>query len=243
LYLFDDVSCSDCIDPTFYYSQHKNIVENGFVYNGFSTNVTASHTETPLLITNINQTNTMKLKVYDNSGTDAIEWIDVGFGIPSIYHSFDASEATIQIKFSNNEIVEYKIKDELNLMDFGNITTDRVNCGHIVTTCLEVIIPHIFRDNFEYQMVVIRAIDQSDNEVYNYMNDGIEIHGESINEAPTDRVWLQKYLGNTQWDWIDIVRTDRVNDIWTSDDGFEFTSLGGGYMRIAPLGHNPNLID
>ena len=54
---------------------------------------------------------------------------------------------------------------------------------------------------------------------------------------------MQKYLGNTQWDWIDIVRTDRVNDIWTSDDGFEFTSLGGGYTRIAPLGHNPNLID
>ena len=239
----DDSGCSDCIDPTFYYSQHKIIVKDGFVYNNYSTDVIAEHTPTPFLITNVNQTNTMKLKVYDNFGTNAIKWIDVGFGIPSMNHPFAKSEATIEIEFSNNEIVNIEEKDELNLIDFGNITSNRVNCGHIVTTCLEVIIPHIFRDNFEYNMVVISAEDGDNNVVMNYLNDGIEIHGESINEAPTDRVWMQKYLGNTQWDWIDIVRTDRVNDIWTSDDGFEFTSLGGGYTRIAPLGHNPNLID
>ncbi len=233
--------CDDCIDPTFYYSQHKIIVKNGFSYNGYSTDVKSEHTETPPLITKINQTNIMKLKVYDNGGTDNIKWVDIGFGLANMNTSFEKAEVTIEIRLLNNVVQELKIHDPYDLVDFGDITSDVVDCGYVEENCLQVTIPHSFRDKFVNDMIVVKAIDYQPNEKIHYFNEGIHIEG-TPNVTPTDKVFIQKYLGNPDFEWVDIVRVDRSNDIWVSDDGLEFTSsYGGGYLRIAPMGIDPNL--
>jgi hypothetical protein len=242
----DSGGCSDCIDPTFYYSQNKFIVKDGFRYNDYSTNVTAKHTPTPLLITNTTQVNFLTLKVYDNSGTSGIEWIDVGFGSENMYSSLQQAEVVIETKFSDNKIVlGYPIIiDPLNLINFGEVTASVVDCGIVDTSCLQITIPHAFRDNLLYPGITIGATDESGNNKYHYLNDGLEIQGKSLNEAPTDKVFIQKYLGNPQAEWIDIVRIDRVHDIWSSEDGIEFKgTAGAGFQRITPLGFDNTLID
>jgi len=109
--------------------------------------------------------------------------------------------------------------------------------------CLQIIIPHSFRDQLLNPAIIIGATDESGNKKYHYINDGIEIQGKSLNEAPTDEIFIQKYLGDPSSEWIDIVRIDRVDNIWSSQDGMEFTQYGGGFQRITPLGFDNTLID
>ncbi len=226
----------DCTDPTFYDSQHREIVKDAFTYNGFSTDVIKRHIETPEIIVNTNQTNFITLKVYDNGGVNNIKWVDVGFGMPGINYHISHAEASIEVLLDDAEIKELRITDKHNLIDFGNVTSQVVDCGYLERECIEVTIPHVFRDTFENNIILIGATDYRHNEVSNYLNDGITIDGDSINEAPTDKIWRQKYLGNSDWEWIDIVRTDRINDIWTSEEGIEFKGThGGGFQRVNPI--------
>jgi len=229
--------CSDCIDPTFYYSQHKIIVENGFRYNDYSIDVTDRHTASDLIITPTNYTNYVTLKVYDNSGTDNIKWIDVGFGSPRISSSFEESEVTIETKFSDSSVVSSKIKDELNLIDFGSVASSIVDCGYIAEAeCLQITIPHTFRDSLINNGIHISATDYDGNEKYHFINEGIKIIGSPLNELPTDRIFTKKYLASHA-EWIDLVRIDRVNDIWISEEGLEFKRTdGNGFQRMNPLG-------
>jgi len=233
----DSNGCHDCIDPTFYYSQHKIIVKDGFRYNDYFTDVTDKHTATDLIIAPTNHTNHIVLKVYDNGGTDNIKWIDVGFGSPGVDHSFDLSEVIIETKFSDNLIKSSIIKDKLNLIDFGNVTSQIVDCGYLQDAeCIEITIPHTFRDSLSNNGLMIRATDYAGNEKYHFINDGVKVIGDSLNELPTDRVFTKKYLASAA-EWIDLVRIDRVNDIWVSEGGLEFKrSAGGGFQRMAPLG-------
>ena len=238
----DSGGCNDCIDSTFYYSQHRIIVENGFVYNGYSTDVTDTHTETPPLTTSVNQTNIMKLKVYDNFGTDAIKWVDVGFGLPGLKSSFDKAEVTIEIRLDNNVVKELKIHDPHNLVDFGDITSNVVDCGYVEENCLQVTIPHSFNDKLINDIIGVKASDYEPNKKIHYFNEGIHIEG-TPDMPLTDKIFVQKYLGNPDFEWVDIVRVDRSDDIWASEDGLEFTSShGGGYLRITPLDIDPNLV-
>jgi hypothetical protein len=235
----DSGGCDDCIDPTFYYSQNKNIVKDGFRYNDYSTNVTGNlHADIPFLFTYTNQTNFLTLKVYDNFGTDAIKWIDVAFGSSGPYASIDNAEIRFETKFSDNSIVQSWVypKDQ-NLIDFRNATASIVDCGYFGTfNCLQITIPHTFRDELRYPGIVILAEDASGNSKSHYLNDGIVIQGKPLNEPPTDKVFIQKYLGDPQYEWVDIVRIDRSNDIWESEDGIKFKHTeGGGFKRSDPI--------
>jgi len=226
----------DCIEPTFYKSKGKVIVKDAFTYNDYSIDVTENHVETPEIIANTNQTNFIILKVYDNGGVNNIKWVDVGFGMPGINYHIDNAEASIEVLLFNTEIEKLVIKDKYNLMDFGNVTSKIVDCGYQQRECLEVTIPHSFRDKFEHNIILIGSTDYRNNDISNYLNDGITINGESINDAPTDKIWRQKYLGNPESEWIEITRTDRINDIWISEDGLEFRHTGGGgFERVNPI--------
>jgi hypothetical protein len=242
----DSNGCDDCIDPTFYYSQNTAIVKNGFKYNDYSTDVSISrHTETPILTSNTNQTNFLILKVYDNFGTGAVEWIDVGFSNPNQYHSLEDSEVVIQSKFSNGAYVDSFIEPrDQNLIDFGDVTASIVDCGYVSTDCIEIIIPHVFREHLLYPGMAISTWDESKNNKFHFINDGLEIQGEPLNESPTDRIFIQKYLGNPIPEWVSIERIDRVDDIWASEDGIEFKHLGGGgFQRTGPIGYENPIVD
>ncbi len=243
----DSGGCDDCIDPTFYYSQNKNIVKDGFRYNDFSTNVTGNlHTDIPLLFTYTNNTNFLTLKVYDNFGTSAIKWIDVAFGSSGQHASFDAAEVRVEAEFSNNKIIDFDVFPEgQDLIHFGNATSSIVDCGYFGTAnCLQITIPHKFNDELVYRGIVIIAEDQSGNKKSHYLNDGIQILGESLNVPPTDKIFIQKYLGGPQSEWVDILRIDRVDNVWISEDGIEFKGTdGGGFQRITPLDFDDTLID
>lgn len=233
--------CDDCIDPTFYYSQHKIIVENGFRYNDFSTDVTDRVTEIPLIETKINQQNKLILKVYDNRGTDNIKWIDVGFGIPKNYDNLDKAEVTLEIKFKNNNVIETKIHDPLNLIDFDVVESEVVNCGYIDEECLQVTIPHSFRDQLLNMKLLISTTDYEPNEKNHTISEGIHIQGNSIDPPPTHKLFIKKYLGTANSEWVVITLIDRPNGIWASEDGLEFISThGGGFKRITLLGPDPN---
>jgi len=166
----DSGSCGDCIDPTFYYSQNRFIVQDGFRYNDYSTDLNATHTKISPLITNTNDTNFLTLKVYDNSGPNAINWIDVAFGSPGFYHSFDASDVTIQIEFSHGIMVESYIVDKQSLITFGDITTSVVDCGYMDENCLQITIPHTFTGNNTSGAIVVMAVDESKNKKYHYID-------------------------------------------------------------------------
>ena len=243
----DSGGCDDCIDPTFYYSQNRNIVQDGFRYNTFSTNVTGNlHTDIPLLFTYTNYTNFLTLKVYDNFGTNAIKWIDVGFGSSGPYDSIDNAEVKVEAKFSDSKIIKFDVfPDNQILINFGNATSRIVDCGYFGTAnCLQITIPHRFNEELAYPGMVIYAEDHSGNEKSHYLNDGIEILGESLNEPPIDKIFIQKYLGDPSSEWVDILRIDRVDNIWSSEDGIMFKGTdGAGFQRITPLGFDNTLID
>jgi len=237
--------CSDCTPPTF--GKNKNerlLVSDGFIFNGNAIDVTDFHTKFDLITVITNQTNIVTVKIYENNGVNNIRLAQFGMGMPEVGSPLNDAQTLVEIWIVGAEIEKIE-KDKNNnknknnkisLIDILNATTGIVDCGYVgKDNCLQVTLEYVYRDQPKYNIMAINAMDNSRNAQTNYLNDGILVIGESLNEPLEQNVSVSNagahYPQNRGTTLLTLV--DYKTDMW--QDGY-------GYMWSAN-NYGPYLVD
>lgn len=210
----------DCESPTGYKSTSgQEIVKNGFIYNNNATDLTGYHTPYPKITVTTNATNNLTVKAYDNSGVHNIKWLQVGFGMPEIGSPLNDAQSMVTIYLKHGEIEKIIPTEDYPLVELGEISVEIVDCGYINTECLQISLDHIFRDQPKYDIVYVQWADNYGYSKTYYVNDGIEVIGESLNEPLELKVEVSK--GGTHYPQragtVELKLSDYKTDIWQDE--------------------------
>ena len=210
--------CSDCTPPTFGWDKNGiQRVENGFVYNGQSVDVTDYHTAFPLINAITGEMNTIKVKVYENQGINSIKVVQFALGMNHVGSPISNSEALIEVHFNNGEVDEVKLINPNNLVALNDedVSTAIVSCMESSSAeCLEVTVSYKYLDQSKHNPVAINSFDTHYNPVTNYLNEGILVSGDSLNEPLTATVAASKAgpLYPENRGLVDLTQTSYKND-------------------------------
>ena len=228
--------CNDCTPPTFGKNKAgKFLVSDGFIFNGNATDVADYHTEFPLITVITNQTNTVIVKMYENRGVNNIRLAQFGMGMPEIGDPLSNAQSLLEIWIVGAEIEEVIKIDENNLVDILNATTSIVDCGYVGTeNCLQITLEYVYRDQPKYNIMVINAMDNSRNAQTNYMNDGILVIGNSLNEPLIQQTSTSKAgkLYPQKAGSVNLTLLDYKTDVWQDEYGYLWsTNNYGPYLN------------
>ena len=130
---------------------------------------------------------------------------------------------------SSNSIYEpFEITDKQNLLDNANMTGISTavcseNDNRNYYDCTKISFDYEYRESPIHNVIAIQLGDDNGNKFTHYFNDGIHVAGESLNPTPVETI-----------SGIEYTRTDKVNNIWTSD-GIEYKRLSETlFDRITP---------
>ena len=215
--------------PTFGQSHltYKQIVDNGFSFNGHDLTITDNwHTDFLLTSSIIGDTNTVTIKTYS---ADPLKWVDLHLGVPR-QGGFSEAESHINLVVSRNYTnpVDYTI-DEINhyqkenLIDEENTTAsvNKVKCQSTDNDekCYEFTILFAVNAPLLDNVVAISAMDEKRRQHVTYINEGVEFTGESLLDPRTAQ--LMEKLGN-QYDAtiIELTQQDRRYNVWEDQHGY-----------------------
>ncbi len=237
--------CSDCTPPTLGLdTNYKRIVDRGFSYNGNPVQVEFWHTPYPLITALVGNLNIVQITVYENSGKSYLDMVQFGIGAKEIGEPLNDVEILIEVYFEsiddNNIGVENVIiKDRDNLLDtYATIAfVDVVKCMDDSQTkeCVQVILFYSYREPTLNNVMVVSVSDKERNTQDFYFNDGVEIVGESLNEAPTYELYNKKTNQQTKDLTLTLTRIDKVNHIWVDKYDVEYLQVSENrFDRITP---------
>jgi len=231
--------CSgDCTPPTFgKNTQYKQVVQNGFSFNGNATDVTSYHTEYPLITVNTNQTNNVTVKAYENNGPNKIKWIQFGLGMPEVGSPLNDAQTLVTIYLKGGEVENIETREKYPLVDVSNVTTSIVACGYTTSDCLEVSMDYIYRDQPKYNVMAINAMDVSRNSVVSFLNDGILVVGESMNEPLLDTITAGKggVFYPQRAGTVELTLIDYKSDTWQDEYGYLWSKDNNKSFKILDI--------
>ena len=200
------------------------IVEDGFEYNGITVNVDRYYTEFPQISTNVGELNSLKMKFYDDAGPEGIKRVEVALGVPDIglYHDAE-SLVEIWMDRSNLTVKEIIIVDDLNLLDTSSISASLSKTSCIdsdETECLLVDLKYSYKESPAYEIIAIKPVDWDRNALQFYFNDGIRVHGNSLN-IPKEIIISTSHAAfpNQNQEQLRLIQVDRINGIWVDQHG------------------------
>ena len=212
---------------------YKQIVECGYSMDGMCRDVMDYHVDYKRQIIHTNSTHDFTLKVYAQNG--GVKWFKIGFGVPEIGVSVNDAEALIHVITSRNytsnagyNIDDVIVTDPNNIIDFdgtnANVTLTQCMDASADSRCVELSLPGVkFREQMYHEPFVIHAMDQQRRSTTHYMNDGIQVLGESLNPAPTSTAGIDKKSSQDEAIPIQLTRIDKLNDIWEDQNGHTWT--------------------
>ena len=241
-------SCSDCVAPTFGKDANNFlIVTNGFSYNGNATDVTDYHTEFPLITTVTNKTNTVLVKVYENNGINNIKLVQFGLGMPEVGSSLEHAQTLVEIWLEKGQVVKIVEEDDNNLVTLATVETSEIDCGDTSEKCLGVKLQYFYTDQPKYNIMAINAIDFKRNSQTNYLNEGVEVIGDSLNESLTQKTTVSQggaFYPQKSGSTI-LTLSDYKTDTWIDEYGYIWsTNEYGPYLvdMISPPEQTPDVI-
>ena len=89
--------------------------------------------------------------------------------------------------------------------------------------CLFVDIHYSYREAPLYNVMAVHTMDSKRNNGVAFFNDGVGVLGESLNEAPTHILFNKKLSQQTENLWLELVRIDKVDNIWQDQNGYLYT--------------------
>lgn len=213
--------------PTGYKDNQGNeIVKNGFVYNGVVTDLTGYHTPFDKIIVTTGLTNNITVKGFDNNGLSNIKWLQFGFGMPGVGSPLANAQSLVTVYFTNTEIGEIVIREDYPLIKIISISTEIVECGYVNYDCLQVSLDHIFLDQPKYDVVAVNWLDNYSYGQTYFVNDGVNVIGESLNEPLISKVSVGK--GGAFYPQIagqvELTLVDYKTDTWQDPFGYLWTS-------------------
>lgn len=214
--------CSgDCTPPTFGKDkQHRLLVTNGFELDGNDVNVEKYHVPYDLITVNTGQTYNMKLKVYENT---ALRWIQVGFGIPEVGSPMNDAEVIALFQIGYDDILDdVEIFDNHALIDVTRASLNSTSCsGDIHIDCYILDFDFTPREQIKNNVILIQAVDMNRNIANHYINDGMLVIGDSMNDA----VISKGMVGNIAFypqraGTVELTLTDYKTDTWKDIYGY-----------------------
>lgn len=207
----------DCVPPTLGADDRYNrMVQNGFSYNDNPVDVDLFYTHYPLVRVNVGEENKAVLKIYENFGPENIEHIELGFGLAS-GEILSESKATILLDRVQNANFTISKFDPENVLENIKVETSVDICTSFTSSqCLVATIYHTFRAPLDFTIVATNVWDFDKNAWQNYYNDGVEIHGKSLNPP-------KEYLGIDKGRLVRLTEiskdsaVDENGDLWTYD--------------------------
>ncbi|MDX1441200.1 MAG: hypothetical protein R3237_01920 [Nitrosopumilaceae archaeon] len=214
--------------PTFGLDHYKNqkLVDYGFKLNEKNFTISDNfHTPFVEQIINIGETNTFETKVFSEKGLRVQEFL---FGIPEVGEAQNA-ELGIEVWLNHLGIIEKVIAvQKTEIVDPNNIhvTHEKAKClsNSVEKNCDSVRISLIFMEPLRDKVMAIKAIDQKNRYQITYLNDGINLTGQTLNPMKTTII-----SSNTKNEGpIEVTQLEKYSTFWESTDGrvFERNSFG-----------------
>ncbi len=91
---------------------------------------------------------------------------------------------------------------------------------------------------------MIEAVDAKRKVITHYMNEGLQVTGESINEPPTHK-FSSKKTSQSDAVILELVRTDKLGNIWTDQFGYTWSAdtPDEWYYVVGPAPDNSSACD
>jgi len=221
--------------PTF--GKNKNydqIVTYGFCFNAKCVDVDNYHTEFPLIVAPVGEISNITVKAYNPSnGVNQLKWIQIILGVPEVGKPLSTGEVINTFYLSQGEIDKVVIIDDKKLIGNPTLSTSIVKCSDKYSSdCLELSFNFIPRDKLINNVVGINVVNLKNSGSTNFINHGIEFHGESLNEPlisfvsaskggafyPQDRGTVELQLIN----YSESLWQDEYGYLWKPDNSKSF---------------------
>ena len=214
--------------PTFGISHEtfETIVDSGFRFNDQSFTINDNfHTPFAQQTVNIGEVNSFEAKIYADKRLKVQEFL---FGIPNVGEAHLA-ELGVEVWYDyNGNIEEVKAVQKSNVIDKETIvaTHEKTKCqsSDIDQKCDVTNVSMIFLEPLKDKVMAVKAIDYKNRYQITYLNEGVEIAGESLNP-------MQTYLipSNVRdQGLIKVTQLAKYSPYWQSEDTrtFEMNSFG-----------------
>ena len=214
--------------PTFGVSHETfdSVVDTGFKFNDQPFPISNNH-HTPFEEQSviIGKTNSFAATIYADKGLKVQEFL---FGIPNVGEAHLA-ELGVEIWYDNNgEIDDVKAVQKSNVIDKSSIlaTHEKTKCRalDIEEKCNTTNISMTFLEPLKDKVMAIKAIDYKNRYQITYLNEGLDISGNSLNPMLTKMIPSNvKNEGLVQ-----VTQTAKYSPYWVADNGrfFEMNNFG-----------------
>jgi len=238
--------CADCTPPTLGLDKNfKRVVDDGFVYNGISTQVEKWHTPYPLINATVGEMNLVEIIIFENNGINNMKLVQFGLGAEGIGVPLNDLEVLIEVHLITNgtntgiNVDEIVINDKDNLIDNDTVSavSYAVQCQDDDTTqnCVKVDLNYSYRESTINHIMVINVMDKPRNSQNFYFNDGVQVLGDSMNPTPYYIMQNKHTSQQTEDLYKTLIRTDKVNHIWIDENGIEYLKISDNrFDRITP---------
>ena len=253
--------------PTFGISGQTftQIVDCGYSMDGVCTDVTEYHVDYNRKIIQTGTAHDFALKAYAQNGMKSFV---IGFGVNEVGAPASESEASITVNLGRDytldstytiDSVEYD-NDENVIGENATFAVSGVSCGggsgdnndnsnSIIQKnqiqCTQLLIDGVlFREAMYDEPFMIEAVDAKRKVITHYMNEGLQVTGESINEPPTHK-FSSKKTSQSDAVILELVRTDKLGNIWTDQFGYTWSAdmPDEWYYVVGPAPDNSSACD
>ncbi len=174
-----------------------------------------------------------------------VQQFQIGFGVPEVGSPMGSSEAVLTVELGRNYAVDstYEVlgaayTDPNDVIGEAVLGVDLVGCMSPgdPTRCVELTIDGlIFREQMYHEPFVIFVMDAERRSAQNYMNDGLLVHGDSMNPAPEETAGIYKRGNQHDAVIVSLERTDKLADLWADQWGNEWArNSHGTWYRTVP---------
>ncbi len=213
----------DCFPPTLGIGNNNaNYVDQGFSYNGITSNIETFSTSYPVLTTKVGAVNKAVFKIYEDGGPDDVRHLELAFGLAP-GQIFGDSKVIVEWDKTWNGIETTKVVDPAKALKDVSIVTSEGPCkpNSIKNDCLIVTIYHTFVAPLEFNGVAVNVWDDSKNAWQNRLTNGIIVLGSSTNPAAKHVVADASGHVSVITELTSHIAVDKLGKYWSLDkNGF-----------------------
>ena len=235
------------------YSHGEKLVDCGYSMDKLCRDVLDYHVDYQRQSITTNSTHDYTLKTYAPNG---LRFLGIAFGVPSIGAPLSSAEAQIRVDLARDyDIPSTYLIENVEYINENNVIGQNATFEISRVQCLPTDERHdcvllnindvLFREQLYYEPFVISAMDSNRYATVHFMNDGILVSGDSLNEAPTHDL-TAKLAHQRDLAQLTLTRTDKLSDVWTDQYGHTWTKNSFGtwsYVEVPKITVRPSCTD
>ena len=214
------------------------LVDDGVLFNRYSIQVTDNwHTDFIKQVVVVGSPNVAGMKVYSDYD---IKWVEFAFDIPGVGYEHQAgARIVVPIDWQTDKIIDEDVyvQQSTKLIDVSSVRVfqGETECSKLLKDrmCDTFFVQFKFLERPEFDVFAVKAVDEKNRVTTTYLNEGIEVNGESLNPpeiilvASPDRF----HRGLVELTQIG----DKFENTWQSEDGYIYQMNQFGTFVIVDM--------